>query len=518
MLRAAQDGDVPAIRVLVAGDANLVRAEYAYVQPLHIAVLDGHLESTRTLLEAGAEPGQAVDGVALSTHARERGRDDIAALLERAAARRRELTPGLRADHAIHNAAHAGDASAVRSLLGQDPSLVNLVDRAGGTPLHRAVAASAKQVATLLLDSGADIHALHGAGPASLSGYAPAYFEPIDLALWLGPFWNTRGDFDTAQLLINRGARYDLIIAAAFGDATRAQQLLETDPHSIAAMRPSGKHALPAAVEFGRDLASLLLERGADPNWPDGSAAPRGSALHAAARRGDAATARLLLGHGADPNATIDASGSATFAAKTRDLRRMLLHAGGRLDPYDLAWLGEEAELLRRVREDPHSANRGCGGVLAAACKLGKHDLLERLLALGVRVPPVVSECRSYLWSDPEMLQLLLRSGMDPNVPDFRLATPLHDLCGKDGRGRPRPHRSECAWIMLRAGADINALEEAYRSTPLGWAARTGLLDMVELLLARGADKLLPTDAQWATPIGWAKARGHADIVRRLSG
>ena len=69
----------------------------------------------------------------------------------------------------------------------------------------------------LLLDRGADIHALHGAGAGDAAGYAPVDFQPIDLALFL----QRRGDVDTARLLLDRGAACDLTIAAALGDLGR---------------------------------------------------------------------------------------------------------------------------------------------------------------------------------------------------------------------------------------------------------------------------------------------------------
>jgi ankyrin repeat protein len=99
-------------------------------------------------------------------------------------------------------------------------------------------------------------------------------------------------------------------------------------------------------------------------------------------------------------------------------------------------WLDEDEEVVRRVTADPRAGDAGCGGVLAAACKQGKADLLVRLLAAGVRVPPALTECRSYLVSDPAMLRLLLASGMNPDLPNWLLSTPLHDLCGRDDRGR----------------------------------------------------------------------------------
>jgi ankyrin repeat protein len=118
--------------------------------------------------------------------------------------------------------------------------------------------------------------------------------------------------------------------------------------------------------------------------------------------------------------------------------------------------------------------------------------------------------------SDPALLRLLLARGMDPNLPNWKAATPLHDLCGRDGRWIPREHRVECATILLDHGATISARDEDYRSTPLGWAARNGLADMVTLLLSRGAPTNLPDDPSWATPLAWATRRGHRSIVEQL--
>jgi ankyrin repeat protein len=515
---AAAAGDAEGLRRLLERDPNLYRAEYWYTQPIHFAVREGHLEATRVLLDAGADPAAARLGEDLVTVARDRGHKAVAELLEERSTRRGRARP-VESDHPIHVAADAGDAARVRALLDAEPGLVHRSDRAGGTPLHRAVAASAREVVGLLLDRGADIHAIHGPGPGSESGYAAADFQPIDLALWTGPFWGVRGDLETARQLIARGAAHDLVIAAALGDLELVQALLDADHGRIAEARPSGKRALSSAVEFGHEqIVRLLLDRGADPNWPDGSTAPRGAALHAAARGGHLALVEVLLAHGADPNGSIDSAGSATYAARTRELRALLLARGGALDAYDLVWLGEDDEAVRRVSADPRSANEGCGGVLAAACTLGKRDLLVRLLDAGARVPPVLTACRSYLLEDPEMLRLLLASGMSPDLPNWRMATPLHDLCGRDARGRPMLHRTECAAILLDAGATISARDEDYRSTPLAWAARNDLPDMVELLLARGAAPTLPGDEPWATPLAWATRRGHGgigEILRR---
>ena len=204
------------------------------------------------------------------------------------------------------------------------------------------------------------------------------------------------------------GPAYDLVIAAALGDLERVRGFLDEDPARIAEARPSGKHALSSAVEFGHhDIVRLLLDRGADPNWPDGANAPVDWRC-TPPRAGDRPIVELLLAAGADPNSHLNSAGNATYVARTPELRALLFASGGTLDPYDLVWLGEDDEAVRRVAADPASANAGCGGVLAAASTQGKRDLLVRLLDAGARVPPVVNDCRSYLFSEPEMLRLLL--------------------------------------------------------------------------------------------------------------
>lgn len=512
---AAAAGDTAALRRLFERDPNLYRAEYWYTQPIHFAVREGHADAVRVLLDAGADPdATGLSGESLVTVARDRGHEAVARLLETSQGRRGRTTPvdNGTANHAIHAAADANDVASVRAMLDAEPQLVHRGDRKGGTPLHRASSSSAREVIELLLDRGADIHAWHGSGPGDASGYAAVDFQPIDIAL----FWHDRRDIETARLLLVRGATYDLSIASAFGDIDRVTALIDGDPGRIREARPCGRRPLSAAVQFEHErIVRLLLDRGADPNWPE-TDAPRGLALHTAARAGNRALVELLLDHGADPSAHVDSSGNATWAARTPGLRALLMSRGGTLDCFDLIWLGEDDEVVRRVSTDPASANAGCGGVFAAAAKLGKRDLVVRLLDAGARIPPVLTSCRSYLMNDPGILRLLLESGMNPDLPNWQLATPLHDLCGRDGRGRPRPHRAECATILLDAGATISAKDEEYRSTPLAWAARSDLPDMAELLLARGAPVDLADDEPWATPLAWATRRGHGRVVEIL--
>jgi ankyrin repeat protein len=544
VLTAANTGDVAAMRSLLAEDPARSQSGYFYTPPIHFAVREGHTEIVQMLLNAGADSEwNGHYGASLIDLAKERDHEDIVKLLEQARAVRGRTPPAeTREDHPIHIAAEAGDVRRVRELLDADPSLVNRGDRAGGTPLHRAAAGSSREVIELLLERGANIHAIHGVGLGASSGFSPDDVQAIDIALW-GGFGNRRSpslsrilvgslrywfwcrwrnnrphprDAGTARLLLERGATYDLTVAAALGDLDRVKAILDKEPDQIRIARPNGRRALTTAVEFGHDdIARLLLERGADPTWPELNA-ERGGALHAAARAGNRTLVELLLAHGADPNAHSDSGGNSVFAAKTRELRALLEAHGGTLDPYDLVWMDEDDEVMRRVTADPKSAELGCGGVFTAVVTRGKRDLLKRLLDAGIRVPNVVTGCQSYILEQPDMLRTLLDHGMNPDTCNWQGQTMLHMLCRQDPDGKDAELNRLRAGMLLDAGANISAREDQFSATPLGWAALNKNIGMLRFLLSRGAPTNLPDDKPWATPLAWATKRGHTEIVRML--
>jgi ankyrin repeat protein len=514
-MTAAAAGDTPALQRLLEDDPRSSRAQYFYTQPIHFAVREGHLDAVQILLEAGADPewNGYHDG-SLIEMARDRGHEGVARLLEEARQRWGRVAPGI--DHPIHQAAQEDDVVRVRALLDSEPTLVNRGDRAGGTPLHRAVLGSARRAIAVLLDRGAEIHAIHSVARGARKGFWAADLQAIDLAIWGSNLYaRAKRDFDSARLLVARGAACDLTIAAALGDLDRVTALLDQDPASISKARANGKRPLSTAIEFGhRAIARLLLDRGADPGWPE-LGAEHGASLHAAASAGDRELVELLLARGADPNGGVDSGGNAVYAARTPELRALLMAHGGRLDPYDLVWMDQDDEVIRRVQEDLISAEHGCGGVFTAVCARGKRELLLRLLDAGVRVPPVVTGCQGYLLEKPELLRILLDHGMSPDLPNWQEQTLLHHLCG-GGRREEAGEALARATILLDAGASLSARDEEYRSTPLGWAARSNMPDMVRFLLARGAPTNLPDDEPWSTPLAWAERRGHTEVVEIL--
>jgi ankyrin repeat protein len=539
VLIAATSGDVAAMGRMLAEDPSRSRAGYFYTPSIHFAVREGHVDIVQMLLDAGADPEwNGHYGLSLAEMARERGHEAVATLLERTRdGRGRTAQSPTREDHEIHNAAAAGDLKRIKKLLDADPSLLDRGDRAGGTPLHRAVVGRSRKVVEFLLDRGANIHAIHGVGLGSSGGFGTQDVQAVDLAIWGGfgrrqrpPVWRMalralkywlwyrhvrKGqrpcDEKMARLLIRRGAQYDLTIATALGDFAQIRSMLDKATSRIAEQRPNARRPLLTAIEFGReDIARFLLDRGADPTWPDLNA-DRGGSLWEAARTGNRPLVELLLKHGADPNGQTDSGGNAVCAAKTPDIRAVLEAHGGFLDPFDLVWKDEDDEVMRRVTADPKSAELGCGGVFTAVVTRGKRDLLQRLLDAGIRVPRYVTGCQSYLMEQPDMLQTLLNNGMHPDTCNWLNQTMLHMLCRVPG-----DNDTVCARMLLDAGANISARDDDLSSTPLAWAARNNNLPMVEFLLFRGAPANLPGDKAWATPLAWAKQRGHKDIEEAL--
>ena len=509
MLCAALEGNIARVRDLTAREPNLVRAEYWYTQPLHFAVREGHADVVTTLLERGADPAYRRYGhEPLATVARDRGHEDVADIIESARSERGLGGGPLE----LHTAAAEGDVVKLGALVNGDRSLVDAGDDEGFTSLHRAVAAGEIECVRLLLKVGAAPDALQagGGGNRPDAWYRPAGRRPIDLAL-------KRNDFDMVRDLLAGGAKLTIDVAAAMGDDAEVGRILDSDPDAVRALGDEAGRPMGEAARRGHiGVVRTLLAHGVDPNLREGRDAPHGSAIWHAAQRGDGAMARMLLEAGADPNAGIESSGTAAWIAKEPGVRRMFEERGGYVDASGHLLDGNDEAVLAMADEDPDAVStHGCGGIFTMAVSFKRRDLLQPLLERGVRVPEVVTGCRTYLWNTPDMTRVLLEHGMNPNLPNWQRVTPLHDICSRGGRGRPDANRHELLDLFLEFGADINAVDEEYRSTPLGWAARNGLADMVELLLARGANASLAGEP-WATPQEWARRRGHTAIEALL--
>jgi ankyrin repeat protein len=107
------------------------------------------------------------------------------------------------------------------------------------------------------------------------------------------------------------------------------------------------------------------------------------------------------------------------------------------------------------------------------------------------------------------LTELLFHSGMNPNLVGWLGVTALHRFA--------RQGEIDNAAVFLDHGANLQARDEEFCTTPLGYAALNGRRQMVEFLLKRGAQPTLPDDLPWATPTALARYRRYDEIVGLLS-
>jgi ankyrin repeat protein len=512
MFVAARAGEIKELRRLIARAPGLAVVEYNYTPPIHFAVREGHTAIVELLIERGADVAKYRSypfGDSLLTIADDHEHGGIAALLRRHLARQfpaRRLRLG-HDPRAIIEAAGAGDLEKVRAEIARAPELAAAADGNADTALHHAAKRRNEEIVRALLDAGADPDAVRG------DGYRPVHLAARPDMPTGGPSPEGRA---IADLLVSRGARYSMYLAALFGDHDFIWHALARDRSRANEEDTNHHRPISAAARRGdmRELR-LLLDHGADPSLPE-EGAPQGHALWLAAYRGDEEMARLLLSHGADPNAMVESSGRPIDMAKGKPAMLDLLCAHGGIEQRSQRDVIGRAIMERRfadaermIAADPgilHDEDWG-DGILAGPAHAGDHEILAFLMRLGARVPPVSKWAPYYYFKHAATAAFLLDRGMDPNHMNWHRLTLLHHMAAEG--------EIEKARLLIDHGAAIDAIDEEYRSTPLGLAARRGQLAMVDVLLNRGADAER-AGAPWATPSAWARKKGQAAVAARL--
>ena len=158
-------------------------------------------------------------------------------------------------------------------------------------------------------------------------------------------------DYLLAQLATH-GALLDVFEAAAVGDVLRLEDILAADPAAVHSFSGDGWTPLHLAAAFGTPQGvDLLLQHGAQVDAVSRNP-QRNQPLHAALALGrNPETVRVLLSHGADPNAVQVGGFTALFsaaAANCRDLVETLIESGAR--PHHRNDFGKTAAEFARER------------------------------------------------------------------------------------------------------------------------------------------------------------------------
>lgn len=443
------------------------------------------------------------------------------------------LAPVASAAGTIAAAARADDVDQSRQLIGGGAD-VNLPEPDGTTPLLWAVYNSSPELVQLLLDAGADPNT-----PNSLD------ISPLLQA-------SRYGNAGLISALLASGARLadatlatepPLLAAARAGSVEAVSMLLAAgaDPNGTEPLEQQA--ALMWAVAEGHlDVARVLLDAGADPDlqariselterknadFPSGGFAP----LHWAARNGDEAMIRLLLGKGANINARNGDGSTPMMLAIVNDrfdIAAKLLELDA--DPNDgsLYYVTE----MRDATTDWRARD---GTVFRAdhPNALSALDLTRLLLEAGADPnKPFIGQMhntsmccdtkanstpffRAAIAADVEGLKLMLAHGADPAWSPAQEVKEENDLSDT-----PRGNVGKTALMMaITGGKGVGVAggpnDLRYGLPEFRESANRDVLDAVTVLLDAGADPNVSAPNQ-ETALHIAAKALHPGIVRAL--
>jgi cytohesin len=351
----------------------------------------------------------------------------------------------------LHFAAQSGHAD-IASCLIEIGADVDATTSNGWTALHQAAFNGHADVVAVLLASGADAtqrtddgdNPLHSAAYNGFLGICRMLIEATGgslLDIKSKKSWTAlhqacaNGHYELAVFLTKQGASIEL--AGARG---------RTSLHW-------------AAMHDHADILKYLLEiPGATPNL--GSQTDGWMPLHSAIPQSSAAVVRLLLEHGADVRQSVAAGASPLHIA--------VVYA--RLDL---------APLLLAHGADVNARSKSGSTPL--------HDAVEM--------------------SDLQFARWLVTHGADPDAAKTEGWTPLHTAAGKGD--------IRMVTLLLDAGGNANAVRPKNNETVLHRATDQGRLDVVQLLLDKGSDVACVNQDGW-TPLHQAMSRGRKDLAELL--
>ncbi|MEM7474564.1 MAG: ankyrin repeat domain-containing protein [Planctomycetota bacterium] len=496
MFCACFDGDNGKVRELLTQDPNLINAQLWYCKPIDGALRYGHLDIVRTLLEFDTENTLAfyIDGDVYrcgKEEMRRRGHHHIVEFFEQEYWPR--LSPNWQPEVDEIAAAFPSrwdkeksvDVAELFARIDRDPKILHGQTRDGRSLLYLALEIRKLELAQQLVARGAALELRTAEG-----------LNAIDIA--------ALRCVDAIPFLLEHGLQQTLSGAIALGDLDTVRRQIEPDPDAMYRSRPFVPLTL-AVVRNQREVVQLLLDVGTDPNHPTENC-PWGNALLEAAERNNVELMRLLLEAGAFPTPGADSSGSVydflthwgrRSAEEIAEAKSLLLKHGA--DPFELQV--EEMDRLKLIQtaSDEELLSPFWDGTFLTNCLEGSEapELIDAYVARfgNERIirGPFYEMCKAP--ESREVTEALMRHGYSVNQGDWLGRTALHAAAASN--------QLERATYLLELGANPNLLDAQHSATALGFAAREGHVEMVQLLLERGADKSLPLDENlaWARPL-----------------
>ncbi len=410
LVEAAKQQDREEVRRLLAGGADPDARAADGTAALHWASYWDDLEAAELLLAAGADASAANDmGATPLWAASMNGSAPMARLLLRGGADPNAAL--LSGETPVMTAARTGSEEVLELLLraGADPNAKGTRDQ---TALMWAASQGHSGAVRVLLEHGADVNARSATWSQVMA--VPPHSDPAN------------------QQDVPHGSYTALLFAARVGDLESARWLVQAGA-DIDATDAWGVSAAVLAAHSGfTDLLSYLLEQGADPD----EASAGFPALHLAVLRRDEAMARLLLDHGADPNARLSNWTPTRRASNDWSIHPSLVGA----TPFWVAARLSQPGMMRLLAErgaDPHFVHHaryiGAAGAFGAEERVEANTALMAAVGMGGprRVQGFVEPGRSELAAlRLESVKAALELGVDPHAVNLDGRTAL-DMTGE---------------------------------------------------------------------------------------
>ncbi|MFC1764701.1 ankyrin repeat domain-containing protein [Planctomycetota bacterium] len=365
----------------------------------------------------------------------------------------------------LHKAVAAGDISEAKRFIATGVNINSLSSDTGSstkTPLHEAAIAGYKEIAEILLNSGAKVDALDN-----------MIYTPLHCSA-------EHGHMDVVNLLIEKGADVN------------ARTLQDWTPLHLACQK--GK----------REVAEFLMEKGADPKARDIFMM---TPLHFAADNGSKEICQLLIEKGADVDAK-NKNGKTSFDLVARRRRRTEIFEILTKAVEEQKTEEKETSSPQLSAKKPQKNEQSVEDVtkltnaLLDAIQSNNLDKAKELIAQGADVNAKDNQGNPLLYTvasegHRQMVELLVTSGADINATGQNNGTPLH-------RAAVKGHR-DVVEILLKHGADINA-ENKGGNTPLGLAKWRGNSEIIEIL-TKAAQEQTTVEKKASSPQGPVKDR-----------
>ena len=459
----------------------------------------------------------------------------------------------------LHSASYQGTPEIVETLLDHGAKL-NAKNHWGESVLH-AVSRGTQDsqggvsVAKLLLDRGVDVNTRREdeCTPLLLASYlgklemvrllldhgAEANVEAKEglkllHAVALGSFESQEDGVRIAELLLKHGAEVDaqsedhwtpLHVACRHGKLEMVRLLLdhgaEVNAETVDGEKPLRflSYGNYRSQEDGVRVAHLLLERGADINTRCND---HSTLLHAASYSGNVEIARLLLDHGADPEANAEGDrgdkplhqvSAGKYKSPEDGVRvaQLLLERGADIStrrdddqtPLHVASYFRNVEIVCLFLDhgaDPEANAEGSVGekplhrVSYGDSEYGSPENGVRVAQLLLERGADVSTRRNDQWTPLHVashlgefgiVQVLIDHDAEVDAVDDFGKTPLHEV--SQGIYESQEEGVRIAQLLLDHGADVNAKSSA-GDTPLTFASRGERPKLAELLLEHAAN------------------------------